>query len=203
MAQAFRGSIIFPNKQREKFEKFHNGKLIDSDTYIGGTVECLQQGVYRSDFPVKFNLVPDGYQKLIDNTDEILKFAIEIESGAKVEEVENYEEVKADVIAKLEHLKTFKIHESEPLIYHVDVAAMYPNIILSNRLQPVAIVNEQICAGCVFNKDENNCKRNLEWQWKGEMFPLSKKEFEQVKNQLEYEEENQPKKKFSAGGYGN
>ena len=30
----------------------------------------------------------------------------------------------------------------EPLIYHVDVAAMYPNIILSNRLQPVAIVNE-------------------------------------------------------------
>ena len=83
MAQAFRGSIIFPNKQREKFEKFHNGKLIDSDTYIGGTVECLQQGVYRSDFPVKFKLVPDGYQKLIDATDEILKFAIEIESVIK------------------------------------------------------------------------------------------------------------------------
>ena len=81
--------------------------------------------------------------------------------------------------------------ESEPLIYHVDVAAMYPNIILSNRLQPVAIVNEQICAGCVFNKDVNKCKRNLDWQWRGEMFPLSRKEFEQVKNQLEYELEMQ------------
>jgi DNA polymerase epsilon subunit 1 len=68
---------------------------------------------------------------------------------------------------------------------------MYPNIILSNRLQPVAIVNEQICAGCVFNKDVNKCKRNLDWQWRGEMFPLSRKEFEQVKNQLEYELEMQ------------
>jgi DNA polymerase epsilon subunit 1 len=66
---------------------------------------------------------------------------------------------------------------------------MYPNIILTNRLQPTAVVNEQICAGCTFNKPENNCKRNLEWQWKGETFPLSKKEFEMVKNQLEYDEE--------------
>jgi len=41
MAQAFRCNIIFPNKQTEKFERFHNGKLIDSDTYTGGTVECL------------------------------------------------------------------------------------------------------------------------------------------------------------------
>jgi DNA polymerase epsilon subunit 1 len=61
MAQAFRGKIIFPNKQSEKFERFHNGKLIDTDTYIGGTVECLQQGVYRSDIPVKFKLEADGY----------------------------------------------------------------------------------------------------------------------------------------------
>ena len=42
MAQAYRGNIIFPNKQVEKFEKFHNSNLIDSDTYTGGTVECLQ-----------------------------------------------------------------------------------------------------------------------------------------------------------------
>ncbi len=27
-----------------------------------------------------------------------------------------------------------------PLIYHLDVAAMYPNIILTNRLQPSSIV---------------------------------------------------------------
>jgi len=31
----------------------------------------------------------------MDETDDILKFAIEIESGAKVEDVENYEEIKS------------------------------------------------------------------------------------------------------------
>jgi DNA polymerase epsilon subunit 1 len=41
MAQAFRCNIIFPNKQSEKFERFFEGKLIDTDTYTGGTVECL------------------------------------------------------------------------------------------------------------------------------------------------------------------
>jgi DNA polymerase elongation subunit (family B) len=29
-----------------------------------------------------------------------------------------------------------------PLIYHLDVAAMYPNIILTNILQPTAIVTK-------------------------------------------------------------
>ena len=52
---------------------------------------------------------------------------------------------------------------------------------ISNRLQPVAIVNEQICAGCVFNKESNDCKRPLNWEWKGEMYPLNKHEFEKVK----------------------
>jgi DNA polymerase epsilon subunit 1 len=56
MAQAFRGNIIFPNKQQENTEKFFRGKLIDNETYIGGHVECLQTGVYRSDIPVKFRL---------------------------------------------------------------------------------------------------------------------------------------------------
>lgn len=55
----------------------------------------------------------------------------------------------------------------------------------------MAIVNEQICAGCIFNKEESNCKRNLNWQWKGEYFPLTRKEYEGVKNQLVYEEEKE------------
>lgn len=42
--------------------------------------------------------------------------------------------------------------EEVPLIYHLDVAAMYPNIILTNRLQPPAIVTDEDCAACDFNK---------------------------------------------------
>ena len=65
---------------------------------------------------------------------------------------------------------------------------MYPNIILSNRLQPVAIVNEKVCAGCDYNKPENDCKRNLNWQWKGSYFPLSEREYEMLKHNLRMEQ---------------
>ena len=69
MAQAFRCNIIFPNKQVEKFEKFYQGHLIDSETYIGGHVECLRTGVYRSDISVKFRLEKLAYQGLIDQVE--------------------------------------------------------------------------------------------------------------------------------------
>ena len=92
---------------------------------------------------MKFRLVKEGYQRLIEETEGVIKFAIEIEGGAKVEDVENYEEVRSAIVAQLTDLcERCPIIETEPLIYHVDVAAMYPNIILSNRLQPVAIVDE-------------------------------------------------------------
>lgn len=71
--------------------------------------------------------------------------------------------------------------ETEPLIYHVDVSSMYPNIILTNRLQPTAIVNEQICANCLFNEPVNRCKRELGWEWKAQYYPLSRAEYEKLK----------------------
>ncbi len=143
MAQAFRGNIVFPNKQTDKFEKFYNGHLIDSETYIGGHVECLKTGVYRSDIPVKFRLEKAGYQGLIDQVEQIMDFALGIELNTDKALVTNYEEVKSQIVDKLSFIRDkCPIYEQEPLIYHVDVAAMYPNIILSNRLQPTAIVNE-------------------------------------------------------------
>jgi len=45
----------------ENNEKFYKNKLIDTETYIGGHVECLRQGVFRSDFPVEFRLKKEGY----------------------------------------------------------------------------------------------------------------------------------------------
>jgi DNA polymerase epsilon subunit 1 len=136
MAQAFRGNIIFPNKQQEDSEKFIKGQMIESETYIGGHVECLRTGVYRSDFEYKFKLEAAGYQGLMDKVDDIMKFALEIECGGiDPSEATNYEEVKQEIVEKLAAIKQRCPNlEDKPLIYHVDVAAMYPNIILSNRL---------------------------------------------------------------------
>jgi len=93
-------------------------------------------GVYRSDFPVKFKLEKQGYEELIAQVEQIMDFALEIElGGTPKSEVENYDEIKGKIIAQLTTIMgQCPSMEAEPLIYHIDVAAMYPNIILSNRL---------------------------------------------------------------------
>lgn len=185
MAEAFSRGIIFPNKIKAQGEKFYNGHLLDSETYIGGKVQCLHNGVYRSDFETEFNLDPKGYQDMISKVDKVIEFFVKVELGKNVADLENYEEVKSQIIEKLSkfaYMESPKI-STLPLIYHVDVSAMYPNIILTNRLQPVAIVNEKTCSSCVYNAPENNCKRKMGWIWKAEHFPLTRGEYERQKLQ--------------------
>ena len=44
------------------------------------------------------------------------------------------------------------------------------------------------CSNCLFNNEkDNNCKRNLYWEWKGDYFPLSRSEYDRIKLQVEYE----------------
>ena len=81
-------------------------------------------------------------------------------------DIVNYDEVRAEIVEKLEKLRDAPIRTEEPRVYHLDVAAMYPNIILTNRLQPCAMVSEAVCASCDFNAPKNNCKRKLKWMWR-------------------------------------
>lgn len=73
-------------------------------------------------------------------------------------------------MARLEDLRDTPAREEAPLIYHLDVAAMYPNIILTNRLQPSAMADEDRCATCDFNRPGKTCLREMEWVWRGETF---------------------------------
>ena len=93
MVQACQKDIICPNKQKEPLAKFHEGHLLESETYIGGKVECLESGVYRSDIEYKFDLKPTAFQMLIDNIDRDLTFAIEVEGGIDRGTITNYDEV--------------------------------------------------------------------------------------------------------------
>ncbi len=52
----------------------------------------------------------------------------------------NFEEVVSDIKEKLCDLRDTPARLENPIIYHLDVGAMYPNIILTNRLQPSAMV---------------------------------------------------------------
>lgn len=50
-----------------------------------------------------------------------------------MEDIENYDEVREEIAAGLADLRDVPNRRENPLIYHLDVAAMYPNIILTNR----------------------------------------------------------------------
>lgn len=51
-----------PNKHVEEHGAFFEGHLLNSQTYVGGHVEALEAGVFRSDLPTKFKLVPEALQ---------------------------------------------------------------------------------------------------------------------------------------------
>ncbi|CAI5468278.1 unnamed protein product [Closterium sp. Yama58-4] len=187
MVEAYRNNIVCPNKHVDAVERFHNNRLLESETYIGGHVECLESGVFRSDIPTKFRLHPSAYQMLIDKLDEDLVYALKEEGGMAVEDVSNYEDVKQSIVDKLSALRDAPVREECPVIYHLDVAAMYPNIMLTNRLQPPSIVTEEVCAACDFNRPGKNCLRPLEWVWRGETYTASKSEYYQLRSQMETE----------------
>ncbi|XP_047972925.1 DNA polymerase epsilon catalytic subunit A-like isoform X2 [Salvia hispanica] len=187
MVQAYQANVICPNKHQSDPEKFYHNQLLESETYIGGHVECLESGVFRSDLPTSFKLDPAAYEQLIDNLDRDLQYAIIVEGKMDLESVTNYDEVKNAIWEKLVKLRDDPICEEFPLIYHLDVAAMYPNIILTNRLQPPSIVTDEICTACDFNRPGKNCLRTLEWVWRGETYMAKRSDYYHIKRQIESE----------------
>eukprot|EP00884_Botryococcus_braunii_P021811 jgi/Botrbrau1/8313/Bobra.0081s0002.1 len=187
MVQAFKANVVAPNKHTAGGEKLFRGHLLESETYIGGKVEALESGVFRSDLPTRFKCNPTAYQSLIDSLESDLRYAIEVEGKMKVNDIVNYHEVHGEIQSLLEELRDVPNREECPLIYHLDVAAMYPNIILTNRLQPSAIVTDEDCAACDFNRPGKTCLRPMEWVWRGETFSATAAEYQSLKNQLQSE----------------
>ncbi|XP_062098744.1 DNA polymerase epsilon catalytic subunit B-like [Humulus lupulus] len=107
MVQAYKANVICPNKHQSESEKFHNNRLLESETYIGGHVECLESGVFRSDLLTSFKLDPSGYQQLIDNLDRDLQYAIRVEGKMDLDFVSNYDEVRSSIFEKAELFDKF------------------------------------------------------------------------------------------------
>ena len=55
-------NIVCPNKHTAQAETMYKGHLLESETYIGGKVEALESGVFRSDLPMRFKCKPEAYQ---------------------------------------------------------------------------------------------------------------------------------------------
>ena len=62
--EAYRGQIIMPNRHEEAHGNMYDGHLLASETYVGGHVEALEAGVFRSDIPTDFKIVPSAVQQV-------------------------------------------------------------------------------------------------------------------------------------------
>lgn len=187
MVQAYQGEIVLPNKHKPPREEFWEGHLLESETYVGGHVESIEAGVFRSDIPCDFSIDTSAIDELLEDLDAALKFFITVEEKKSLDDVENYEEVKEQVRQKLVELKENPTRCENPLIYHLDVASMYPNIMTTNRLQPDSMVRESDCAACDFNRPGKTCDRRMPWSWRGEYLPARKDEYKMIRHALENE----------------
>ncbi|CCF58037.1 hypothetical protein KAFR_0D03890 [Kazachstania africana CBS 2517] len=187
MVQAYDHGILLPNKHTDPLERFYDGHLLETETYVGGHVESLEAGVFRSDIKNHFSVDPATIDDLLEDLPHALKFCIETENKSSVDKVMNFDEIKDKITEQLLDLKNNVKRYELPLIYHVDVASMYPNIMATNRLQPDSIKTERDCASCDFNRPGSTCQRKLKWAWRGEFFPAKMDEYNMIKRALQNE----------------
>ncbi|XP_018571015.1 DNA polymerase epsilon catalytic subunit A [Anoplophora glabripennis] len=188
MVEAFHANIIFPNKEETVLNKLtHDGHVLQQETYVGGHVEALESGVFRADIPCRFRIAVEAVDVLIEQIPKALEHAIVVEEGVPLDCVTNLQEVAEEIKQKLTALKEQPLRLERPLIYHLDVGAMYPNLILTNRLQPCAMVDETICAACDFNRPGALCQRSMPWMMREEYMPASRNEYQRIQQQLETE----------------
>lgn len=187
MVQAYQKGIVLPNKHQAPKEAFWDGHLLESETYVGGHVESIEAGVFRSDIPCNFALDTSAIDELVADLNAALKFSIVVEEKKAIEDVTNYEEVKEQITEKLMQLKNTPNRNERPSIYHLDVASMYPNIMTTNRLQPDSMIQESDCAACDFNRPGKTCDRRMPWSWRGEFLPAKRDEYNMIRHVLENE----------------
>ncbi|KAI0224564.1 DNA polymerase epsilon catalytic subunit [Massospora cicadina] len=184
MVEAYKANVLMPNKHVDDPGKLYNGHVLESETYVGGHVEALEAGVFRSDLPVPFHIQSDGIDTLVNQLHDALKFSLQSELKVELAQVANYSSVYEDIKGKLLALRSDSPAIRNPLIYHLDVAAMYPNIILTNRLQPDAIIDDSTCASCDFNRPAKTCDRRMAWSWRGEYYPAKQGDINMIRHQL-------------------
>ena len=62
--EAYHAHIIMPNRHEDPHGVTYDGHLLSSETYVGGHVEALEAGVFRSDIPTDFRIEPGAVQKV-------------------------------------------------------------------------------------------------------------------------------------------
>ncbi|KAM0681544.1 DNA polymerase epsilon catalytic subunit [Glugoides intestinalis] len=176
LAESVNYKILVPAKKKTDGLQYYEGRIIENLTYVGGHVDSLKAGIYRSDLEQEYTIDPEMMDLIADNLDHILE---------KYVNLPDYQEKKEKYIQDLKNCAGTSSCKGS--IYHLDVGAMYPNIILTNKLQPNSVVNDDICVRCDYNDENNKCKKKMQWISRVEFVPPEKNEVSMIRNQLENE----------------
>ena len=72
-----------------------DGHLLEQETYVGGHVEALESGVFRSDLPCRFKLGAGVLQELMDNVRDTVQHTLEEEEKMPLDKIIDFEEVSS------------------------------------------------------------------------------------------------------------
>ena len=172
--EALNYKILVPHKKIVDGLKYYQGHIAETVTYVGGHVESLKAGIFRSDFIYDYKINPKVITEIISNFDNLFSKYVNDYSDQKNIFIDKFKDCSGDV-------------KSKGAIYHLDVGAMYSNIILTNRMQPNSDVNEDVCMRCDYNNELNNCKRKMDWVSRVEYLLPGESEVKMIQNQLENE----------------
>lgn len=176
LAESVNYKILVPLKRRTEGLEYYKGHIAENITYVGGHVESLKAGIHRSDIEQTFSIDPEMIELISSNIDEIL---------AEYVAHPEYSEKRDEYIQEIKSCAGSVFGRG--CIYHLDVGAMYPNIILTNKLQPISVVSDDICVRCDYNDERAQCRRKMEWMSRVEYIPPGGNEVNMIKNQLENE----------------
>ena len=141
------GTSCARTSSRRRGEKHYKGHLLESrDVHRRARRGARGRRCSARTSRPSSGCSPKGYQGLLDSLDDDLVYALQTEGKGMERERRARTTTRSarSIAAKLESLRDNPVQMANPLIYHLDVAAMYPNIILTNRLQPPAMVTEDV-----------------------------------------------------------
>lgn len=157
--------------------------------FEGARVSCPAPGYYNEDIPMQFrinkpfmdSLLPKilaAYDKMVAKFEKkntnvrrkdgtVVNFKIIDRDALRVSFQDQLNHIFDDLQPDPNGDPDWRIWNGKPLIVHVDVASMYPSIIINWNLNPYAVVYEDDCAACPYHweqcHEEHQCWVNMDW----------------------------------------
>lgn len=179
---------------------------VEEEGYLGARVSIFNKGYFNKFAKLKFriklskiNELRDKYirtlndlmnefennNKSIPYNDTLVSYVINDKTELITNIVSQFNYIIENATPDPNDLDFAEI-EAEPLLIHIDVASMYPSIIINWNLQPYSIVDEEYCNNCEYHykEGERPCWFEHEWYPQYKVVHISKENREKFDEKI-------------------